>query len=141
MRGRQVIFPAPGEARVDPIEIGALPDGHVRLETEATVISPGTEGAIFGGRQTMVPVTYPQRPGYAWVGRVVEVDIAAPTLKVGDRILAMKPHASHATLDPAREVWVPVPDGDSSEEAALARLIGVSGTTLRTTAARPGDWV
>lgn len=142
MKARRIIFPAPGEASIEEFDLDAAADrGLALLEAEASVISPGTEGSAFVGRQTLVKMTYPQQPGYAWVGRVIRAADEDGGLRVGDRVLAMKRHSSHATLDPKNEIWVRVPEGLPSEEAALGRLLGVGATTLRTTPARPGDWV
>jgi threonine dehydrogenase-like Zn-dependent dehydrogenase len=142
MNGRRIVFPEPRRAQVEPFDLGDAAGGRqVFLEAEASVVSPGTEGAAFLGTQSLVPISYPTYPGYAWVGRVARNDTGDARLRVGDRVLAMKRHASHATLDPATEVWVPVPAGLPAEEAALARLLAVGATTLRTTVARPGDRV
>src|SRR6266849_4448856 len=104
MQGQRIVFPAPGEAQVEGFQVDEASPGHVLLRAEASVISPGTEGAAFTGRQNMNTMTYPQRPGYAWVGRVIQVGAEAGGAKLGDRVLVMKPHASHATVCPTTEV-------------------------------------
>jgi threonine dehydrogenase-like Zn-dependent dehydrogenase len=56
-------------------------------------------------------------------------------LRPGDRVFAMGGHCSHSRF-PRREV-LPVPPGLAPETAVLARLMGVSMSTLTTTTARP----
>jgi len=142
VQARRIVFPAPREARVEPFELDeASEPGRALLEAQATVVSPGTEGASFRGGHTIGTPTYPVRPGYAFVGGVVRAAAGDGGPRVGERVLVMRPHASHATIDPAADLWIPVPEGLAAPEAALARLLAVPATTLRTTLARAGDWV
>jgi threonine dehydrogenase-like Zn-dependent dehydrogenase len=142
MRARRIVFPAPREARVEPFDLdGASDPGRVLLAAEASVVSPGTEGASFRGGHTIGQAAYPVTPGYAWVGRVLRAAGQESGPRAGHRVLVMAPHASHATIDPEANLWVRVPEGLAAPEAALARLVAVPATTLRTTQARAGDWV
>jgi len=142
VQARRIVFPAPREARADQFDLdGASDPARALLEAEASVVSPGTEGASFRGGHSIGKLVYPVRPGYAWVGRVARAADGDAGPHAGDRVLVMRPHASHATIDPAADIWVPVPEDLAAAEAALARLVAVPATTLRTTQARAGDWV
>jgi threonine dehydrogenase-like Zn-dependent dehydrogenase len=77
--------------------------------------------------------------GYASVFRVAETGTDVKDVQAGDLRFNMGPHRSYQQADAA---WtVPVPQGLAPEKAVLARLAGVSMTTLMTTAARPGERV
>ncbi|TNC72761.1 zinc-binding dehydrogenase [Rubellimicrobium roseum] len=110
-----------------------LAPGEIRGPTVVTLVSQGTEiGWADGG-------IYPVRPGYAAIFCVEEIGSAVTGVRKGELRFAMGPHRSsqtHAVLD-----TLPVPNGLPPDIAVIARLMGVSMTTLMTTAARPGDRV
>lgn len=114
----------------------ALGEKDVRGRTLASLVSPGTELAWnYAGTDTK----YPNRPGYSSVFEVEQVGSAVQGIRAGDRLFCLGGHRSIQQVDAANTI--PVPDGLSPEEATIARLMGVSMTTLMTTAARPGDIV
>ncbi len=109
---------------------------EVRGRTIVSLVSPGTEVHCnylgLGGR-------FPSTPGYAAVFQAEQVGTDAGHIKPGTLLFCMGAHRSVQQL-PASDV-VPVPEGLAPEEAVLARLMGVTMTTLMTTEARPGDIV
>lgn len=119
-----VVAPPPGE-------LGAE---QVRGRTLCTLISPGTELAWgYCGAK------FPSHPGYAAVFEVQEVGARVTKLRPGQRVFCPGGHCSVQQWDESKVL--PVPDGLPPETAVLARLMGVSMTTLKTTLARPGDRV
>ena len=119
---------------VSVAEPAPLQPKQVRGRTLATLVSPGTELAW-----NYTGETFPSYPGYSAVFRADEVGAEVANVKVGDVLFCMGGHRSIQQHD-AQNV-VPVPTGLSPHEAVVARLMGVSMTTLMTTQARPCDIV
>jgi threonine dehydrogenase-like Zn-dependent dehydrogenase len=123
--------------RDDPGPLGA---GQVRGKTLYTLVSPGTELAYgYRGLRYQGQASYPVFPGYAAVFQVEDIGTEVEEYQPGDVVFCMGRHQSVQQVD-AQNV-VPVPAGLAPEMAPLARLMGVSMTTLMTTAARPGERV
>jgi threonine dehydrogenase-like Zn-dependent dehydrogenase len=130
-----VTFTAPKTAELLATETDLTPGPlDVAGPTLATLVSPGTELAhgYHGAR-------FPATPGYAAVFTAESVGDEVTGIKPGDRLFAMGGHRSFLCLRAADTV--PVPRDLAPETAVLARLMGVSMTTLKTTAARPRDLV
>lgn len=114
-----------------PSELGRT---QVRGHTLYTLISPGTELAwAYTGSH------FPAYPGYSAVFRVEEMGPDVHDIAVGDLVFCMGRHQSIQQHEASRVV--PLPEGLSPEDAVIARLMGVTMTTLMTTTARPGDRV
>jgi threonine dehydrogenase-like Zn-dependent dehydrogenase len=99
-------------------------------KTVASLISAGTELNYAYTAQN-----FPQKPGYAAVFRAEEIGSQVQGIAPGDLLLCMGPHQSYQRSE-ADSVWR-VPEGVSAPQAAFARLMGVSMSTLTTTNARP----
>ena len=107
---------------------------EIRGRTLWTLISPGTElAACYQGSR------FPSYPGYAAVFEVQAVGTGVKQFRPGDIAFCM---GSHRSVQQVSETMaVAVPKGLEPATAVLARLMGVSMTTLMTTAARAGDRV
>ena len=121
-----------------PVEMaGPIEPNEVRGPTLVSLVSPGTElsGSYLGlhGRH------FPATPGYAAVFEVEEIGSEVSGIEHGDLLFCMGGHRS--IQQHSVDNVVPVPDGLAPQEATLARLMGVTMTTLMTTKARPGDAV
>jgi len=134
-----ITMTAKEKAELLPIEPpGALNPSEVRGRTLVTLVSPGTELAWnYLGNQPGSDRPFPNRPGYAAVFRAEEIGADVQNLKTGTLLLCMGNHQSFQQQQ--AQAVVPVPPGLSPHEAVLARLMGVTMTTLKTTSARPGD--
>ncbi|OMQ40144.1 zinc-binding dehydrogenase [Ensifer sp. 1H6] len=110
-----------------------LKAGEVRGRTLYTLVSQGTELGWASGD------AFPIRPGYAAVFRVDEVAGDVVGLRPGELRFAMGAH--RATQTHLARHTLPLPADLDPGTATLARLMGVSMTTLMTTMARPGDRV
>jgi threonine dehydrogenase-like Zn-dependent dehydrogenase len=133
MKGMRICIPAPGRVELRPFEDEKpLPDDHVEGPALASAISPGTELACAYSKQD------PEKPasgsGYAMVFRVERAGPAAG-FAVGDVAFCMANHQTRVRCAGRRAFKVPA--GVAPADAALARLAGVSWSTLTTTAARP----
>src|SRR5688500_7680237 len=101
---RGVVFTAPGRAEIEEFAVPEPGPSQVLVRTTRTLVSAGTEvkallnlrGAGDGGR-------YPVRPGYSAVGAIAAlgsgISELRPDLRVGDRVLTMGRHATHALVD------------------------------------------
>jgi threonine dehydrogenase-like Zn-dependent dehydrogenase len=119
--------------QLDGFQDEPLRAGEIRGRTEYTLISQGTELGWANGD------AFPIRPGYAAVFTVEEVGEGVAGVRVGERRFAMGLHRSTQTHQ--AQFTLPVPEGLTSDIAVIARLMGVSMTTLMTTKARAGDAV
>jgi len=130
---KEIVFPARNRFELARYEDGPLGPNEIRGETVCTMISQGTELAWADGED------FPIRPGYGAVFRVNETGTATEGVESGELRFCMGAHRSTQQFDV--RFTLPVPSGMVPETAVLARLMGVSMTTLMTTRARPGDKV
>lgn len=112
----------------------ALNPNEIRGKTLFSLISPGTE-LNWGYCGNNFPVT----TGYAAVFIAEETGSEVKDIEKGTVCFCPGNHRSFQQCDAAGAVKVPA--GLLPEKAVIARLIGVSMTTLMTTVARPGDMV
>ncbi len=122
--------------RAELLEVTPPPLGtqEIRGRTLFSLISPGTELAYnYTGDK------FPTVPGYAAVFMAEEIGSDVKDVVPGATLFCAGPHRSFQQVE-ANSVLA-VPRGLAPEKAVLARLMGVSMTTLMTTAARPGDLV
>lgn len=131
--GREIVFTGKRKFELMDYEDAPVGPNEVGGPTLATLVSPGTELAWADGGD------FPVRPGYAAVFEAEQIGSAVAGIKPGDRLLCMGAHRSSQKFD-ARYA-IRLPDGMAPEIAVVARLMGVSMTTLMTTTARPGDKV
>ena len=129
----EIIFPAKGKFTLENYQDAPLGDDEIRGSTICSLISQGTEIGWANGDD------FPIRPGYSAVFRVNEVGADVTGINPGDLRFCMGYHRS--TQQYPAKYTLPVPEGMSAETAVIARLMGVSMTTLMTTRARPGDKV
>lgn len=111
---------------------GSLGPEEIRGRTLVSLVSPGTEIQAYLSDS-------PSTPGYAAVFIAEEIGCNVEGINRGEQLFCMGGHRSLQQL-PSKSV-VRVPEGLTPEEAVLARLMGVTITTLMTTLARPGDVV
>jgi len=113
---------------------GDLGPEEIHGRTLLSLISPGTElAACYQGSH------FPSYPGYAAVFEVKAVGAGVKRFQAGDIAFCM---GSHRSVQQVSETMaVAVPKGLKPETAVLARLMGISMTTLMSTVARAGDRV
>jgi len=130
---QEIVFPARNRFELARYEDDPLGPHDIRGRTICTMISQGTELAWADGDD------FPIRPGYGAVFRVEETGEAVQGIETGELRFCMGAHRS--TQQYEARFTLPVPADMAPETAVLARLMGVSMTTLMTTRARPGDKV
>jgi threonine dehydrogenase-like Zn-dependent dehydrogenase len=131
------------QVELQPFELSSddLAPTEVIIRTRVSLLSGGTEGAWFQGLPLpgREPAPYPRTTGYANVGEVIVAGGPAAGVAPGELVYTMSAHASHARVDAARQLCLPVPTGLPADEAVFARLLTVPLATLRTSQARAGD--
>ncbi|MEN6645116.1 MAG: zinc-binding dehydrogenase [Armatimonadia bacterium] len=130
----QITFTAQTQAELLPSDPPAesLQPHQVAGRTLYSVISSGTELAVYQGHHG---ASYPTGTGYAAVFEVTDVGADVTTLAPGDRAFCMGNHRSWQRSSETETLRVP--PGLNPEKAGLARLMGVTMSTLTTTTARP----
>src|ERR1043166_3491160 len=109
MESMRVCWPDHGRAELASFTLPDPRPGEVLIETEVTLISPGTERAFFLGLPN-AEGRFPSYPGYSSVGRVAALgegtasDGSGNALKVADRVVSGSGHAGHAVL-PGDRCW------------------------------------
>jgi 2-desacetyl-2-hydroxyethyl bacteriochlorophyllide A dehydrogenase len=103
--------------------------GRMLVRNRCSLISPGTELALFNGTHigfsdpSITWARYPVQPGYAAVGVVEEVredesEEGSSSPQPGDTVLYYPPHARYGVLDPRSMIWSPF-DGPADERHIL----------------------
>lgn len=96
MHGRRIIWPDRNSITVETFTITPPGDEEVLIETDFTVISPGTELSYLQGKDNTAK-TFPNRPGYSGSGRIIAIGAAVEGFAVGDRVVMDHcGHTSHA---------------------------------------------
>jgi len=137
VQGTRLEFPAPGRCVLARFEETQPGPGQVLVETLFTVVSAGTERAVFLKRPG-IRASYPYVPGYSQAGRVVAVGAGASFLP-GQLVVTSGPHASLVVCDAAQAI--PVPDGLSLQQAAAFQMGVVALQGARRAAIQPGETV
>lgn len=122
------------QAEYVEVEHCGPPDSHeVMGETVVSLISPGSElaGCYFGNPP------FPKFPGYAAVMKVTDIGAQVDTVQPGDYVFFSGQHQRYQKTSLASVL--PLPNQLDPSAGVIARLMGVSMTTLMTTSARPGD--
>jgi len=124
----RIVWPEKGRAVLEPFELAKPGDDEVLIETEYTLISPGTELAFLNALPN-TPGLFPQYPGYNNVGRVVELGRRVTGPAVGDRVASAAKHASMATAPASRVIEVPA--GLEPEKAVYHNMAAISLQAVR----------
>jgi 2-desacetyl-2-hydroxyethyl bacteriochlorophyllide A dehydrogenase len=129
MKARVVYFQQPRWIEIREEVVPEPGEGEVRVETEVSAISAGTELLLYRGEllpDTILddtlsslagPARYPLAYGYAAVGRVVDAGKRTPENLLGRRVFAFEPHRSAFLTRP--EALQGISDSLPSELAAL----------------------
>lgn len=124
----RVVWPDKGQVALEEFQVEEPAEGEVLIETDYTLISPGTELAFLKA----LPNTsqrFPQDPGYNSVGRVNELGAEVKVLSEGDRVVSSTKHASMVKVPVSRVLKVP--DGLRSEEAVYFYMAAISLQGIR----------
>jgi 2-desacetyl-2-hydroxyethyl bacteriochlorophyllide A dehydrogenase len=130
---RVLVFTGDSRVRIEERPLPPPGPGEVRVATEISAVSPGSERVVYRGdapsaangggadADTVDPLsqglTYPTPYGYSAVGRVDELGEGVDDLWRGRRVFAFEPHGSAFVA--AVDDLLAVPDGMDPETAAL----------------------
>lgn len=146
IRGRRLVFDQPHRVRSVSFDLdrSQLREQDVLLQTTHTLISPGTELALYTGTHIGISdpsntfAKYPFMPGYSAVGRVIATGSGVTDLRIGDRVFSRAGHASHS-VQPEGACSL-LPSSLSDQCATFARMAEISMTALlQTQASLPID--
>lgn len=123
MQAYRAVVTQPGQIELEAHDLPLPAAGQVLLQTQATLISPGTERAFFLHLpNTTLP--YPLYPGYSHIGQVVAVGDGVAESWLGQSVASTSPHASHVLVP--IEKCRPVPQGLAADSAVFFNLIAIA---------------
>ena len=152
---RQIVFTGMNKAELLTVEApDRLGQRQIRIETQYTLVSPGTELAWYSGIQKDVAgdtFTYPVYSGYCQTGKVVEVSDDIAEYRVGELIVSGGPHSSQVIVDLKESAELPhadliepiqkVPKGLHPRLAPFAKIGEIAMTAIRIAEFSLGDRV
>ena len=129
----RIVFSGRRQAILQNVKLPPLGPNSLLLRSEVSLISTGTELTTFGhccehGTHWDAWVKYPFQPGYATVARIAQAGKNIHRAKVGDKVVARVPHASHHVVK--EEQITLVPDTVSDLEAAWFALAKIAFTGM-----------
>ncbi len=121
--------------------------GEMLIQTRHSLISPGTELAIF--QHTHVGFAdpanlfakYPFRCGYAAVGEIIAVGPEVAGFKEGDQVFLKGRHQAFSIAKPESAGVVLLPAGIDARLAPFARMAQIAAAATEISEAKPGESV
>lgn len=134
MKSTYVVFPEPGQVRVEQEEVTPPGRGEILCAAESSLISIGTEsfclrGIFDPGTNWDAWVKYPFRPGYSMAARVIAVGQDVQNIREGDHIASWVEHQQFFKIRPD-EAYV-IPQGITAEDATWAILATTTQLAVR----------
>ncbi|MAF12438.1 hypothetical protein CMK11_18485 [Candidatus Poribacteria bacterium] len=129
-----------GNIQLETVPTPAPDSNQVLARTDATLISRGSE--LFA-RYIKDDAVSPSIMGYSLAGVAEAVGRDVTAYAVGDRVMIVAPHASHAigTPHPTDGRMTSLPEGVSQEEATFVPLVTSAVAWADSSGAREGDTV
>jgi 2-desacetyl-2-hydroxyethyl bacteriochlorophyllide A dehydrogenase len=146
---QKIVFYKPFDIHYEQVEANELEvgDNSIMIRTQYSLISPGTELALYTGTHININnpkdrfAKYPFYPGYASVGEVVKTGRNVQNLAVGDRVFSVSNHATYNVVTNSADFVFKLPDGLSDLKALFVRLAAISMTSVIQSDIRIGDRV
>ncbi|MDD3116846.1 MAG: hypothetical protein PHO45_05695 [Victivallaceae bacterium] len=143
MLRKQAVITGEGKVEVRQLELPELAKNEVRIKTQASLISPGTEmSAVRRFREKPEPDAKPLLFGYACAGEIIETNGDCGGLKPGMRVAAMgggsAQHADYVNVP--KNMVVPLPDEVDYEDAVYACLGATSLQAVRRATPQLSDY-
>src|ERR1700687_254354 len=114
MVGNRWMVPGENQTRLESFPVPEPGPGQITVRTEASLVSAGTELAIYTGihqgltNPNLTWPKFPQAMGYMAVVRIERTGAGVSGYRVGDRLLTSTGHTSHAVVDLAAASGPPV---------------------------------
>ena len=125
-------------ARIQKRELPPLEPTEVRIRTQVSLISPGTERAFFLGLPNTTQI-YPQFTGYNNIGEIVDVGGQVSGLEPGMRVASPTHHAS--LVQALGSDTYPVPGGVEDQIASFFNLTSIALQGVRKARIEIGECV
>ncbi len=135
MKTKQILFRKINTAELIECELPPLKENELRVKTEYSTISQGTEKANIMGDPNVngagpSAVVFPRACGYASASTVMEVGDNVENFKVGDRVVTT--WAFHREINQVNEKQlVKIPDEISFSEASMTLIASFSLAAVR----------
>ena len=133
--GKRVVFTAPRtiELQNKTIRKAEMGDSEIIIKTRWSLISPGTEGAIYTGENPNVNIpgawgSYPFNSGYTNLSEVVACGPTVEGFSPGDYVFSARPHGAYYTVDAKGGFIVKLTPEQFRPESLFARLAEISMT-------------
>lgn len=137
MKIKKITFDKPCHCVVNTADFDpTLRSDEVLIRTACTLVSAGTELAIYRGTEGWAPL--PFTPGYASVGYIEAVGGEVSDFKAGDCVLSYSAHAEYVKVS-TRDILVKVDPARPLERTVFTRLAAVAITALRISSLELGD--
>lgn len=127
-----VTFPAAEQVELDQRPMPTPDPSEVLIETKRTLMSTGSELALFDGSHqpdNLPNDGFPVEPGYSNVGTVIDVGEDVSEELVGERVASQTIHARYVTADAA--TIIPVPSDISSVSATFYQIAAIAMNGIR----------
>ena len=136
MKSLVITFVGPQRVELREEEVSDPGPGQILVQTTVSLISTGTEGLCFRGdfdedSYWASALSYPQRPGYSNVGRVLKIGKGVTRYQEGDRIFTVASHRQFALVDAAHPKSAKLPAYTADEDATWSWLAVVTQTGVR----------
>lgn len=132
---KRLLFTEKQKCEIEEYELPEIEDNQVLIKTGSSLISAGTELAMFNRihRGFDDPenknIKYPFRPGYALVGKIIDTGKNVTDLKKGDKVFYRGKHSDYCIADAANCTKL---NDDMSEEKALFLVMAeIAMTSIR----------
>lgn len=147
MNATRICFKEVKDIVLADINIDKPEKGGILVQNLYTMISPGTELAIYNGIYAKTNEkktswsTFPMYPGYSAVGRVVEVSDGVDEFSVGDIIFYPAKHGNYDWYDISSNLAVKINDFEKKEHGLFLRFIQIASTAMRVSDFQSGECV
>lgn len=135
VKRKVICFPEKEEVILIQEELSEeLDEDEILVETLKSLISPGTELALYSGTHVGFKdpdnlwAKYPHYPGYISIGKIIKSGKGAGDLQPGDIVLNSSNHCSHAKLKATDPLVIKLPDSVDLDSALFARMAAISVT-------------
>ena len=152
MKATYAVMPDEEQLVIEHEELDpSMLDAHdILVEAETTVVSAGTELAIFTALAPGVRTpgnwnAYPWRPGYGLVGCITAIGNETQGFSPGDRVFCFGKHASHQLYDvsarTSQNSAFVIEDDLSPKTAVMIRMALIALSAPQVSTIEPGDTV
>lgn len=122
----------------------SLEPSRILVKNQYSLISPGTELALFTGTHMgfsdpeITWARYPLQPGYASVGTIAFIGSNVAGFSIGEMVLHFQPHADQSIVTPGRDLIFKIPTVLDSKRALFTRFGQIAYTAVAASGRKDG---